>query len=401
MKIRLSVVLLLAAACRGEADPPVTNATLRHYEIRADALPKPFASSSAGNPPRVSARTIAPAVPPGFRTNVFASNLDDPRNMILASNGDVLLAESGEGKVLVLRDTNHDGVSDQQFTLVQGLSYPYGLALRGDALYIGNDNAVVRVPYRAGQTSSPVAPQRVVALPSGGHSTRNVAFNRDGSKMYVAIGSESNVGREGPPRAAVMEYNADGSGARVYAYGLRNPIGLAWNAQTNALWTSVNERDGLGDDLVPDYITELRAGGFYGWPYAYIGANEEPRRAGERRDLVAKSIVPSVLIQAHSAPIAVVFYNGAMFPPEYRGNAFVALHGSWNREKRTGYKVIRVAFKDGKPAGGYDDFATGWMTDENARAVSGRPAGLLVLADGSLLISDDGAGVIYRVSSAR
>ena len=340
-------------------------------------------------------------VPPGFPIALFASRLEDPRNMILAPNGDIIVACSGAGEIHILRDTNHDGIADQNFTFARGLDYPYGLALHGDQLYVGNENAVVRIAYRAGQTASTAAPVRVASLPSGGHATRNVIFNRTGTKMYASIGSESNVNPEAPPRAAIMEFNPDGSGGRVYGFGLRNPVGLVWNPTTGALWTSVNERDGLGDDLVPDYITDIRDGGFYGWPYSYIGKNPEPRRGGQRSDLVARAIVPSLLIQAHSAALGIVFYEGAMFPAEYRGSAFVALHGSWNRSKRTGYKVIRVPFTNGKPSGGYDDFVAGWMLDENSRQVWGRPVGLLVLPDGSLLVSEDGNGTIWRVTYSK
>ena len=198
-----------------------------------------------------------------------------------------------------------------------------------------------------------------------------------------------------------MEYDANGKNPQVFASGLRNPVGLAWNPVTHALWTAVNERDGLGDDLVPDYVTDVRSKAFYGWPYSYLGAHEDPRRKAERPDLVASAIMPSVLIQSHSAPLGIVFYNGTMFPPEYRGSAFVALHGSWNRSRRTGYSVIRVPFRDGKPTGGYDDFVTGWLTDPSGGSVWGRPVGLLVLADGSLLVSDDGANVIWRVTYVR
>lgn len=211
--------------------------------------------------------------------------------------------------------------------------------------------------------------------------------------MYVSVGSRSNVDSGEPPeRAAIVEFNPDGSGKRIFASGLRNPVGMAWEPVTGALWTAVNERDGLGDDLVPDYVTEVRDGAFYGWPWCYLGKHEDPRRASEmRKDLVARAIVPSVLIQAHSAALGIAFYQGSMFPAEYRGSAFVALHGSWNRSKRTGYKIIRVPMRNGHPTGGYDDFVVGWMTDEQSRSVWGRPVDLLVLADGSLLISDDGA----------
>ena len=375
----LALAFLLAVACSGEAAAPATPPTLQHHQIDPASLPRPFDTPSAGNPPggTSSPSNWTPTVAPGYRIALFASGLDDPRNMIQAPNGDILVAESSNGDVKILR-------GQQRITLARGLDYPYGLALRGNTLYIGCENAVVTVPYPAGG-----AAKHIVSLPGGGHTTRNVIFNRDGSKMFVSIGSESNVSREDPPRAAVMQYNADGSGARVFAYGLRNPVGLAWNPKTGALWTVVNERDGLGDDLVPDYATDLRDGGFYGWPYSYIGANEDPRRAGERRDLVAKAIVPSVLIASHSAPIGLTFDKDA---------AYVALHGSWNRAKRTGYKVIRIPMRDGKSTGGYDDFVVGWLPNESGRSVYGRPAGVLALADGSLLVSDDANGVIWRVT---
>src|SRR5438552_9215947 len=281
MKIRLAVTLLIIAACRGDAAPPAAPVPLQHHEIRADQLPAPDATRSSGNPPRVASAPAGwkPSVPPGFQINVFAGGLEDPRNMILAPNGDVLVAQSSAGSIVILR-------GNQRFTLARGLAYPYGLAIRGDMLYIGDEDAVVRIPYRAGQTSSSVAPTKIASLPNGGHATRNAIFNRDGSQMYVSIGSASNVAPAGPPRAAVREYNADGSGVRKFAWGLRNPIGLAWNPRSGALWTCVNERDGLGDDLVPDYATDLRDGAFYGWPWVYIGDHVDPRRAGERRDLV-------------------------------------------------------------------------------------------------------------------
>ena len=374
---------------------------LSHHEVRADRLPAPYATPSAGNPPRVVAQPAGATlhVPPGFSVSVFASDLDGPRNMLLASNGDVIVTETAANRITILRDANRDGVAEFRYPFAGELNAPYGLALHDRWLYVGNEDAVVRIPYAAGQTRATGQPERLAPLPPGGHSTRGVIFNRTGTKMYVSVGSATNVSAgEAPERAAVLEFNPDGTGKRIFASGLRNPVGLAWEPVTGALWTAVNERDGLGDDLVPDYATDVRAGAFYGWPYAYLGPHEDPRRKGEHPDLVAKAVVPAVLIDSHSAPLGIAFYTGSMFPAEYRGSAFVALHGSWNRAKRTGYKIIRIPFRDGHPTGGYDDFLAGWMTDDSKRSVWGRPVGLLQLADGSLLVSDDGGGKIWRVT---
>jgi glucose/arabinose dehydrogenase len=409
--MRRVALALVAIACAREAEqlPAAVNApndpVLQHHEIRFEQLPAPFATPSSGNPPRVRPQPAGATLhlPPGFKLSLFASGLEDPREMLLAPNGDVLLAEPGGNRVTLLRDANHDGVAEVKTTLVDGLDEPFGLAFHQQWLYIGNTDAVVRVAYKPGDTRIETRIERVASLPAGGgHRTRGLLFNRDHSKLYVSVGSASNVNSgENPERAAILEMRPDGSARRVFAGGLRNPVGMAWNPVTGALWTVVNERDGLGEELVPDYATDVRDGAFYGWPYAYLGPHAEPRRPGERPDLVAKTIPPAVLIQAHSAPLGITFYDGAMFPREYRGSAFVALHGSWNRSKRTGYKVIRIPFVNGKPSGGYDDFVAGWMTDENSREVWGRPVCLLVLRDGSLLISDDGAQKIWRVTYSR
>jgi glucose/arabinose dehydrogenase len=401
------VAAIIGIACsRASGQAPGTVAVardpmLQHHQIRIEQLPKPYATPSAGNPPVVRGQPANATLhlPPGFHVSIFADRLGEPRGMLLAPNGDVILSEPGEGKITILRDANHDGVAEQRFTFASGLDSPYGLAFYREWLYVGNENAVVRFAYAAGQTKAAAKAQHITSLPPGGHSTRGVVFNRTGTKMYVSIGSSSNVSAGEPPeRAAIVEFNPDGSGKRIFAGGMRNPVGMAWEPVTGALWTVINERDGLGDELVPDYATSVQAGAFYGWPYAYLGPHEDPRRAGERPDLVAKTIAPSVLIQAHSAPLGIVFYQGAMFPPAYRGRAFVALHGSWNRERRTGYKIISIPFSNGHPTGGYDDFIAGWMPDETSRMVWGRPVGLLVLGDGSMLISDDGGEKIWRVT---
>lgn len=397
MKTALATLLFLA--CSREATPlPATvsvpsDPALQHHDIRLDKLPAPFASQSAGNPPRVVKQPADAKLhlPPGFHVSVFAAGLDDPRTLLQAPNGDVFVAEPGAGRITVLR-------GGQRFTYAKSLDEPFGLALHSGFLYVGNQDSVVRFPYTPGDTQARAAAQKLADLPPGGHSTRGLLFNRAGTKMYVSVGSASNVNPgEDARRAAILELNPDGTGQRIFASGLRNPVGMAWEPATGALWTAVNERDGLGEDLVPDYVTDVKAGAFYGWPYAYLGPHAEPRR-DEHPELVPKTIPPALLIQSHSAPLGLAFYQGSMFPADYRGSLFVALHGSWNRANRTGYKIIHVPMKNGRPTGGYDDFLTGWMLSETSREVWGRPVDVLVLKDGSLLISDDGAGKIWRVT---
>jgi glucose/arabinose dehydrogenase len=376
------------------------------YEIKAESLPAPnLEEGAASNPPRVVARPPEAEfqLPQGFEISTYAEgDFRNPRWMALSPNGDVFLADSQANTIHILRDANRDGKVDERFIFADALNQPFGMAFWRDYFYVANTNSVVRFRYRPGQTRAEGQPEKVADLPGRGynqHWTRNIVFNAEGSKMYVTVGSESNVSVEPEPmRAAITEFNPDGSGKRVFATGLRNPVGLAFYPGTSTLWTTVNERDRLGDDLVPDYLTSVQAGGFYGWPYAYIGQNEDPRRKGENPELVKKAIVPDVLIQAHSAALGLVFYEGGMFPQEYRGHAFVALRGSWNRTRRTGYKIIRVPFNQGSAVGGYEDFITGWASDETRREVWGRPVGLLVLPDGSMLITDDGANKIWRVT---
>jgi len=389
----------------GSSTPLVNNtATLAHFDIKPSDLPAPNATEDATNPPRVISRPADAKLnlPPGFSVDTFAEGgFTQPRWMALAPNGDVFLSDSRSGKIFVLRDANKDGVAEERFTFVEAMKQPFGIAFWRGYVYIGNTDAVIRFTYKPGQTKAEGTPEKIADLPGRGyreHWTRNILFSRDGKKMYVTVGSETNVSVEPEPmRAAIVEYNPDGTGKRIYASGTRNPIGLDWLPGTRTLWAAVQERDRLGDDLVPDFVTEIKDGGFYGWPYAYMGF-EDPRRKGERPDLVQKTITGNVLIQAHSAILGMAFYQGSMFPREYRGDAFVALHGSWNRNERTGYKIIRIRFRNGKPIGGYDDFLTGWMIDPKSRDVWGRPVGLLVLNDGSMLITDDGANKIWRVT---
>jgi glucose/arabinose dehydrogenase len=393
------------SATRNGAEGSASTTSLKHHEIKADQLPAPNMREDADNPPRVIDQPEGAnlTLPSGFEISTFAQGqFERPRGMALAPNGDVFVADSAAGSVLVLRDNNKDGKTDEHFTFAGDLLQPYGIAFWRNHVYVGNTNAVVRFRYKSGQTKAEGKAEKILDLPGKGyreHWTRNIAFTPNGEKLYVTVGSESNVDVEPEPmRAAITEANPDGSGKRIYASGTRNPIGLAFNPNTGKLWAAVQERDRIGDDLPPDYVTEVKEGGFYGWPYSYAGKNPDPRRKGEQPDLVQKAIVPDVLIQAHSAVLGLVFYDGKMFPEEYRGDAFVALHGSWNRSKRTGYKIVRIPFANGQPTGGYDDFVVGWMLDENRSEVWGRPVGLLVLQDGSLLISDDGADKIWRVT---
>ncbi|HEX8250759.1 MAG TPA: sorbosone dehydrogenase family protein [Pyrinomonadaceae bacterium] len=406
---------VLTAVCQPKATtgentgnlPKVVNfSAAQKHEIKPENLPKPFETQSAFRASKIVAQPPDAVLnlPKGFQLNVFAEgNFTYPRWMALAPNGDVFLADSRANAIIILRDANRDGVAEQRFTFADNLAQPFGMAFHQDWFYVANTDAVVRFRYKPGQTKAEGNAEKIVELTEGGynqHWTRNIIFSPDGKKMYVSIGSSGNVAPEKDERrAAVSQYNPDGSGYKLFASGLRNPIGLAWNPKTGELWTAVNERDGLGDDLVPDYVTSVREGAFYGFPWAYIGQNEEPRRKGENPEAVKKSIVPDVLLTSHSAALGIVFYDGKMFPPEYRGDAFVALHGSWNRQKLTGYKIIRVRFQNGKLVGnGYEDFVTGWLPNENSNEVWGRPVGLLVNADGALLIADDGAKKIWRVS---
>jgi len=389
-------------------------------------LPPPFATPWFRKPTRVVAMPEGRqlTVPRGFTVNVFADKLQFPRFMALAANGDVVLSEPfrGAGRITILRDADHDGVAETRETFASGLNRPFGLAFWKQFLYVGNNDSVVRFVYQPGQTVATGPPERIVDLPPSdaaldqdtaerlhidlnqtrgyNHWTRNVIFNPSGTKLYVTVGSSTNATpEEDARRAAVNEYNPDGSGHRVFAAGLRNPVGLAYYPDTSTLWTAVNERDHLGDDLVPDYITSLRPGAFYGWPYSYIGGHVDPTVKTPRPDLVTKAVVPDVLLASHAAALGLIFYTGSQFPAEYRGSAFVALHGSINRSKLTGYSVVRIPFRNGKPSGPPEDFLTGFVARDDAEKEAwGRPVGLLQLPDGSLLVSDDAGNRLWRVS---
>jgi glucose/arabinose dehydrogenase len=428
---------------------------------RADALPSPAAASP--KPSRAVARPagMMPKAPAGFTVASFA-DLRSPRMMVYAPNGDLFVSSPGTNSITILRDANNDGVVDSQHVYVQGeppaprgggpppggaragaagrgaagpppgrgappvlganapactpppefavrgpgtLQAPFGLAFHDGYLYVGNTGSLVRYKYTSGDLEAQGAPEKLLDLPAGGHTTRNIVFNRAGTKIYIAVGSQSNNDAgEDCRRAAILEFNPDGTGYRVYASGIRNPVGLALQPGTDIVWTAINERDNLGDDLVPDYATSVKDGGFYGWPYSYIGQNYDPRYVGSFPDLVKRTIVPDVLLPSHAAALGITFYTGSQFPQRFRNGGFVALHGSWNRSVASGYKVVFFPMVNGKP-GPTEDFLTGFLASDGSNASPieqwGRPVGVAVARDGSLLVSDDSGNRIWKVSLAK
>jgi glucose/arabinose dehydrogenase len=386
------------------------------HKILPSDLPAPFASKSADNGPDLIDRPkdAWPQAPAGFKVQLYASGLANPRLIRTAPNGDVFVAESRPGLVRVFRGVDQEGKAKQNGVFARDLRSNFGIAFyppgaQPQWLYVANTDSVVRYAYRSGDLEARGAPETIVRelpgggrLRGGGHWTRDIAFSRDGKKMYVSVGSASNVNDpDDHPnefhRADILELNPDGSGLRVYASGIRNAVGIAVNPRTGVLWASVNERDALGDNLVPDYITHVQDGGFYGWPWFYIGGNQDPRHAGKHPELKEKVIVPDVLLQPHHASLQMLFYEGKQFPPQYHGDIFAAEHGSWNRSARLGYEVIRVPLHQRDRASGeYEDFLTGFVTEDGK--VWGRPVGVTVAADGALLVTDDGSRSIWRVS---
>ncbi len=397
----VGLLCLWSAISAAEPNEPVG----RDFHLTPDDLPPPFATPSVGNGSQYIGRPADATlqVPTGFRADLFRAGLRGPRWMAVAANGDVVLAETFQGRISVLRDADGDGAAELMETFSDEIEGPHGLAIHDGHLYVSDPTTVWRYAYEPGQLRRRGRAERVTPTgglgDGGGHWTRNLAVSPDGRRLFVAIGSRGNIAEEPPPRATVKGYDLDGGNGRILAYGLRNPVGIAFHPTTADLYVVVNERDGLGDGLVPDYLTRITEGDFFGWPYAYIGANPDPTMNGRRSDLVAATKVPDVLFQSHSAPIGLVFYDGPQFPADYRGDAFVALRGSWNAAQPTGYKVVHVPFADGRPVGSYRNFVTGfWTAGANTAQVIGRPAGLAVARDGSLLIADDTGGAIWRVS---
>ncbi|MBT6117277.1 MAG: sorbosone dehydrogenase [Rhodospirillaceae bacterium] len=375
------------------------------FEVRPADLPPPYATDAVSNGSRYRCCPPDQAfhLPEGFHWNAFATSVTNARWLATAPNGDVFVAMSGPGRIGLLRDGDGDGVAETKSVFAEGFQRPHGLAVRPGYLYLADVERVWRIPYEPGDTvarapAEPVTPEGALGAGSG-HWTRNIAFAPDGARFYVAIGSRGNVGEEPAPRASVLSFAVDGSDRRSFATGLRNPVGIAFYPGADDLYVVVNERDGLGDGLVPDYLTRVEEGGFYGWPYSYIGAHPQPGLEGKRPDLVARAIVPDVLFESHSAPMGLVFYQENQFPESYRGDAFVAFRGSWNAARPTGYKIVRVPFEDGRPAGGYENFATGfWFEGRDRATVWGRPVGLTVAKDGALLIADDTSSTVWRIA---
>jgi glucose/arabinose dehydrogenase len=442
LRLLTIVPFLIAASCGSSGnDNSAHAATTDTLKGGGDTsgkvvLPAPFATKSAHNFSKVIGWSDGkmPIAPQGFIVSKFADGLQNPRWVYVGSNGDIFVCESngkndiiktvaakvsGKSKsgnvdengsanrITLFRDTDGDGAPDVKVPFLTDLYHPLGMLILGDRFYVANNDAVVSFPYKQGQTSITAKGQKVTDLAGGsGHWTRNIIASADGKKIYAAVGSGSNVADDGMEKEAgkalIWEMALDGSGRRVYASGLRNPVGMAWAPGTNTLWTVVNERDALGDDLVPDYLTSVRDGGFYGWPYSYWGQHENPRLKDKQRpDLVQKAIEPDVSMGAHTASLGLAFDGGNFFPGKYKGGAFIGQHGSWNRSQLSGYAVTFVPFKNGKPTGKMEPFLTGFIADTANSKVYGRPVGVAFTKNGDLLVADDVSNTIWQVSVAK
>jgi glucose/arabinose dehydrogenase len=388
--------------------------TIRHLTV--NDLPAPYATKGVDNGAEMVARPSDawPQALPGFKVDLYYTGLDQPRLIRTAPNGDLFVAISYQNKVMVFRGVGPDGKPKEVSTFAENLSQPFGISFYPAGpdpkwVYIGNTDSVVRFPYQNGDLKARGPAQKLADLPGGGrlrgggHWTRDVVFSKDGQHMFVSVGSHSNdddsdTHPEEFHRADVLEFTPDGKFEKVYAYGIRNCVGETVNPITGELWCSTNERDMLGDNLVPDYITHVQEGGFYGWPWYYMSANggvQDPRQQGKHPELAGKVITPDILLEPHFASLEMLFYEGSQFPAQFRGDAIAAEHGSWNRSKRAGYEVILLPMKNGHATGEYEDFLTGFTTADGH--VWGRPVGVTVANDGSLFVTDDGSGSIWHV----
>ena len=375
-------------------------------------LPAPYATKSTAKVYSLVEwpENTKPKAPEGFTVSKFADGFDNPRWTYIAPNGDFFVVESNTrnsaNKITLLRDQNNDGTFEVRETFLENLNQPFGMLVVGNSFYVANTDGLYKYPYTEGQTSlKDVEGTKIVDLPAGGynnHWTRNIITNNAKDKIYISVGSASNVGEYGMEeekrRANILEVNLDGTGEKIYASGLRNPVGMDWNPITGELWTAVNERDKLGDNLVPDYITSVKKGGFYGWPYSYYGQIEDPRMKDKADSLVDKAIMPDVPVGSHTASLGFTFYTANQFPEKYKNGAFIGQHGSWNRSKFSGYKVTFVPFSDGKPTGKQQDFLNGFIANESEGTVYGRPVGVTVTPNGALLVNDDTGNTIWKIS---
>jgi glucose/arabinose dehydrogenase len=408
MMIRCSFViaLLISVATCASAETQTPGA---RFSIDPATLPAPHETASVDNAPDVVKRPESAilSVPEGFMARLVTADMPHARNLLVAPNGDLFVARSKDGVVSILRPTS--GSAPQIFEFLHGFDRPYGMAFLNGFFYVADGRGIFRVPYKDGDTVSNAQPKQVTPEKAfgdtggpGGHWTRNLIVDRDGKHFLVAIGSRDNVAENPLPRASIQCFDIDGSGQETFASGIRNPIGMAYGPGTSDLYAVVNERDTLGDGLVPDYLARIQPGGFYGWPYAYMGPHPQPGELGQKRtDLVAKTITPDVLFDSHSAPLGLVFYTGTAFPLEYRNRAFVTMHGSWNKSQPTGYKVVSVPYENGHLKNEYYNFATGFRLDDGTASpakVWGRPVGIAQSLHGSLYVSDDEGGTIWEIA---
>jgi len=418
MKIVSLILTILSAAlltsCTGQVKKQERKALSQQPGVTVKTavgnitLPPPFATKSASVRSSIVDWPTGkmPVAPEGFTVTKFADGFDNPRWTYIAPNNDIFVVESSADRITILRDNDKNGNYETRGIYIKELNRPFGVLVLNNYFYVANTDGVYRFAYSAANSKLTSEGKKILELPAGGynnHWTRNLISNADGSKIYVTVGSGSNVAEHGMEnevrRASILEMNPDGSGERIFASGLRNPVGVDWNPVNGELWTAVNERDGLGDDLVPDYVTSVRDGGFYGWPYSYFGSIPDPRMKGQGTDLAAKAIVPDVSVGAHTASLGLAFYDKDSFPAKYRNGVFVGQHGSWNRSNISGYKVVFIPFKGGKPSAPSEDFLTGFIADQGSADVYGRPVGVTVMNDGSLLVNDDGANIIWKITA--
>ena len=431
MLLAAMISATLAGCSSNKPDPSKADNVVTNSKQQVK-LPPPYQTKSTRNFCEVIGwpKGKTPAAPTGFKVNLFADGLDNPRNILVAPNGDIFVSEANTeisglkrvganiigasasqnfnksaNRITLLRDTNCDGIADVKTIFLSGLNAPYGMLIINNCFYVANTDALWRYPYKTSQIKITTPGQKLLDLPAGGynnHWTRNLRANRNGSKIYISVGSGTNDAEHGMEiearRADILEVDPDGKHERIYASGLRNPAGIDFEPQTQVLYTTVNERDDLGDNLVPDYLTSVKDGGFYGWPFAYFGQHEDPNHTSENPDMLKKSLVPDLSLGAHTASLGLAFYAGKKFPAKYQGGAFVGQHGSWNSSKIVGYKVVFAPFANGKPTGVVEDFLTGFIADQVKGKVYGRPVGIAVLPDGSILVADDTSNKIWRVA---